>query len=225
MEKSATRAIIFGASGLTGSFVLHHALQNEKYNEVICFVRRAMDPGSPKQKNIITNFNDLHNYKDLFADADIFCCLGTTMKNVGGDRSAYYEADVARPLSIGKLASDAGAACLCVQSSMGANSGSFLFYNKIKGELEDKLKALPLRALYIFRPSLLTGPRKEKRTGELIGKYAMRVFDPLLIGPMKNMRSIPAEKVAKAMLHAAASGLRGNHLYLSGTIHRMADGY
>lgn len=217
------RAIIFGSTGLTGSFLLKYALEGNKYAEVICFNRRDIPASHPRQRNIISNFNDLDIYGDLFTGADIFCCLGTTFKQVQNDREAYYRSDVGIPLAAAKVAAERGASCYAVQTAMGADAGSSIFYNRLKGELEDGLSAMSLPALYIFRPSLLTGPRKEKRAGEKIGKILMQVLNPLLLGSLKKYRSIEAADVAKAMLNIAAKGEPGKHVYLSDAIQRIAD--
>lgn len=224
MASTKKRAIIFGSTGLTGSYVLHEALIGDRYAEVVCFNRRELPVSDPRHRNIVTNFNDLEIYSALFADADVFCCLGTTFKNVNNDREAYYEADVSRPLRAARLAADQKASSFVVQTAMGANARSSIFYNRLKGELEDKLSALPLHALYIFRPSLLTGPRKEQRSGESLGKWVMNFMDPLLLGPFRKYRSIAASDVAKAMVKAALAAKPGKQVYLSDAIQKLADG-
>lgn len=73
--------------------------------------------------------------------------------------------------------------------------------------MEEDLKKIGFNALHIFQPSLLLGNRNEKRLGEKIGEAIMRVFDPVMIGPLKKYRAIDAAKVAKAMLVAAQDPL------------------
>ena len=97
------RAIIFGASGLTGSTLLSLLCEQEYYSEVICFVRKQIHNIHDKQQNILTDFNDLESHAALFQHADVYCCLGTTNKNVNNDKEAYREADLYRPLRISKL--------------------------------------------------------------------------------------------------------------------------
>ena len=73
--------------------------------------------------------------------------------------------------------------------------------------MEDELKKLKYPSLTIFRPSLITGERKEKRAGEGIATVLMTVFRPLLIGPLKKYRPVAALSIAKAMLHYANEGI------------------
>ena len=51
------------------------------------------------------------------------------------------------------------------------------------------------------------GDRKENRVGEKIGILTFRLLSPLLIGPLKKMKPINSEKVAKAMIKIANENL------------------
>lgn len=218
------RAIVFGSTGLTGGYVLREALVGDRYQEVICFNRKDVPISDPRQQNILTTYKDLEMYGDLFQGADVFCCLGTTFKQVNNNREAYYEADVARPYAIARMAADHHAASCNVQTAMGANAKSSIFYNRLKGELEQKISTLRINSINFFRPSLLTGPRSEHRSGELLGKRVMQVMDPFLLGPFRKYRSIHAADVAKAMVRTALQAKPGVHIFLSDAIQRTADG-
>ena len=80
------------------------------------------------------------------------------------------------------------------------NSGTYLRY---KGEVEEELKKLNFTKLGIMRPSFLLGNRKEKRFGEKIGIFFFKLLSPLFLGPLKKMKPIHSEKVAKAMIKVA----------------------
>ena len=54
-----------------------------------------------------------------------------------------------------------------------------------------------------MRPSFLMGNRKEKRFGEKIGIFLFKLLSPLFLGPLKKMKPIHSEKVAKAMIKVA----------------------
>ena len=80
------------------------------------------------------------------------------------------------------------------------NSGAYLRY---KGEVEEDLKKLNFTKLGIMRPSFLLGNRKEKRIGEKFGIILFKLLTPILVGPLRKMRPIRAEIVAKAMVKLA----------------------
>jgi uncharacterized protein YbjT (DUF2867 family) len=85
-------------------------------------------------------------------------------------------------------------------SAVGANSKSKNFYLKLKGEVEDAVKAVGLKSVHIMRPSMLLGDRKEFRLGEKIGNPVMKAISFLL--PSK-YKPIHGRDVAKAMLVAS----------------------
>ena len=90
-------------------------------------------------------------------------------------------------------------------------------------EMEHAVKALPISGLHIFRPSLLTGPRSEKRLGERIGIVAMSMVAPLMVGPMRPYRPMPHDTLAKALLRTALKGSAGIHTHTYDGIRALAD--
>lgn len=217
------RAIIFGASGLTGSTLLSLLCEQEYYAEVICFVRKQIHNIHDKQRNILTDFNDLESHAALFQHADVYCCLGTTNKNVNNDKEAYREADLYRPLRIAKLLKANNGKQLLIISAMGADENARIFYNKLKGELQRKLIEMQLPCLHIFQPSLLLGDRREHRSGEKFATALMAFIQPMLVGGWRKYRAIHVKSVAKAMFVKAKQSGSGNHIYTSDIIQQIAD--
>jgi len=99
---------------------------------------------------------------------------------------------------------------------MGSNAKSRIFYNKVKGEIEQSLKALPFNSLLIFRPSLLLGDRSEKRVGEDIGKVVMKLIP--YIGPLKKYKPILGRQVANAMHKQAKLSHNGVQVFESSSL-------
>ncbi|MBL0130072.1 MAG: hypothetical protein IPP43_02225 [Chitinophagaceae bacterium] len=85
-------------------------------------------------------------------------------------------------------------------SSVGANSKSNNFYLKLKGEVEDAVKAVGIKSVHIMRPSMLLGDRKEFRLGEKISKGILPAFSFLI--PSK-YKPVHGKEVAQAMSAAA----------------------
>lgn len=217
------RAIIFGASGLTGSALLDLLCKTDYYSDVICFVRKQIHVIHDKQQNVLTDFNDFEQHAAWFNNADIYCCLGTTTKKVKGDKDAYREADLFRPLRVAKMVKQHGGNQFLIISALGADVNSSIFYNRLKGELQNMLQVLQLPALHIFQPSLLMGNRTEKRGGERIAQILMPLLKPLLVGRFKKYRGIQVTAVASAMLQIAKQQITGNHIYTSEIIQQIAD--
>ena len=87
------------------------------------------------------------------------------------------------------------------------HSGEYLRY---KGLVEEALKDLKFMNLSIIRPSFLEGNRKEKRFGEKIGIFIFKILSPLFIGPLKKMKPIRADLVARAMIYLSNNKIEQN---------------
>ena len=192
------KAILLGATGLIGDNLLAQLLNNTNYSEVLAIGRKKLNIEHPKLKELIVDFDHIDQYAaDITGDV-VFCCLGTTNSKTP-DKVQYKKIDYQYPLDIGSIAQNNGATAYHLVSSMGADATSSLFYPKTKGEVERDLKAIPFKSIYIYRPSLLDGNRKEKRSAERIMIGLMRFLNPILIGGLKKYRSIKIETFASAM--------------------------
>ena len=197
-------ALVAGATGLIGQELVDLLLQSDRYSEVRVLVRRPIEKQHPKLVSVVYDF-DQPDASQVQGD-DVFCCLGTTMKKAGS-KEAFAKVDHEYPLQIACLAKQNGAAQYLIVTAMGADPGSAFFYNRVKGKVEEDLKGVGFDALHIFRPSLLLGDRDEKRLGEKIGEKVMKIFDPVMLGPLRKYRAIEAAKVARAMLTATQDPL------------------
>jgi uncharacterized protein YbjT (DUF2867 family) len=218
MKQSAT---LLGATGLTGGFLLKELLEDADFSAVNILTRSPVDISSPKLQSTITDFNDKHQYRSDIGNPNvIFCCIGTTMKKVKGDKRRYREIDVDIPVDAAIFGAAAGVKKYVLISALGANSKSSIFYNNIKGQAEDGVISSGIPSIHIFRPSLLTGPRNEKRTGEGIAEKIMKIIDPFL----KNSKyhSISTEILARAMKNVSKSEETGVHYYTYKDILRLA---
>lgn len=191
-------AIVVGATGLVGSALIKLLCESEEYISVVAIARRKLDYEHPKLTVKVRSFDQLEE-KDIDFAHEIFCCLGTTIKKAGS-RKEFEKVDVSYPLQVVSLAKKCGIMHFIVVSAMGAKENSAIYYNRVKGKLEQELMALELPQLSIVRPSLLVGDRNEFRFGEKIGEWMLKILNPILIGPVKKYRSIEATQVALAMM-------------------------
>lgn len=203
-------AIVFGASGLIGSQVVSRLLKDNAFGMVKEVVRRAERPPHPKLKTIIADYDTLPDHQAQLSADIVFCCLGSTMKKTP-DMKAYYQIDHDYPLRAAFLLKDLSASQFHLVSSIGANPDSRNFYLRMKGETERDIEAVGFNCLYIYRPSLLTGQRREGRGREHFFASVMKIIDPLFIGSLKNYRSISGETVARSMIKTALVASSGIH--------------
>lgn len=190
--------LIAGSTGLIGSAAVHLALADARFARVISLSRKPLDLDHPKLEQWCAP--DLLNALQPQKVDAVVCCLGTTMRNVGGDRSKFIHVDKDLVLGLARWAKSQGVPVFAVVSAIGADPASRVFYNRVKGEMEEGLKSIGLPTLHILHPSILTGPRAELRTGERIGIAAMRLIAPLLPSRYKPM---PHDVLAKALLNSA----------------------
>jgi uncharacterized protein YbjT (DUF2867 family) len=210
-------ALIAGASGLIGSQLLTLLLASDRYAKVIVVGRRPVPLVHPKLEQRVIEFDQLEQHRlSLIAD-DVYCCLGTTMRQAGS-KEAFYKVDYLYVVKLAALTAANFAAQFLVVSAMGADANASIYYNRVKGEMEDAVRKTPFRAIHIFRPSLLLGNRTEKRLGELIGAVLLGLLRPLLLGPLRKYQPIEAATVARAMLSAAEEDGGGIRVHLSDEI-------
>ena len=195
-------ALVFGSSGLIGGHLLDQLIKNDNYNKIKLFVRSEIITNEPKIEIIKTDFNDLDNYNEDIKGDDCFFCIGTTKQN-SPDKNEYQKVELEIPKKIAEIAKINSVNSFIFISSIYANPKSSGDYVKFKGLVEEELKKLNFSNLGILRPSFLMGDRKENRVGEKMGILTFRLLSPLLLGPLKKMRPINSEKVAKAMIKIA----------------------
>ena len=215
MVSTNGRALLVGATGLIGRQCMELLCGSERYSEVIVLVRRETGYSHGKKKELVVDFDHVREIPDTFTCNDVFCCLGTTIKKAG-TRENFRRIDHDYPLSVARIAKDRGAQRCFIVSAMGANSASPVFYNRVKGDVENDLRTMAFESLHIFRPSLLLGKRQEFRLGERIAGFLSLLFSWFMRGPLRHYRPVKAALVAGAMVKAAESGDTGVQVHLSG---------
>jgi len=215
-------ALIAGASGLVGGELLRALLAAPEYDRVIALGRQSLDCEHPKLRSVQVNFAALDQIVGELGCTDAFCCLGTTIKQAGSPE-AFRAVDQTAVLAFAWLAQRHGAESFLVISSLGAHAQSRVFYSRVKGEMEAALAVLGFKYLAIFQPSLLVGPRVPPRFGEKVVACMLGLATPLLRGPLRKYRVIPAAVVARAMLRCAL-GERGSGVQVFPSDHIQALG-
>jgi uncharacterized protein YbjT (DUF2867 family) len=193
-------AIIAGASGLVGRFLLNDLLSRDRYERVIALVRSDLDVRSSKLSIARVDFGTLDSTApgDACAGADLFCTLGTTIKKAGS-QDAFRRVDQDAVLAFARWGLAHGARRFFVVTALGADAASPVFYSRVKGEVERDLASLGFAETHAFRPSLLLGPREELRLGEAIASRMAKPLGFLFRGPLSKYRPIEAERVAHAV--------------------------
>ena len=215
MATSTTSStILAGATGLVGSACLRLLLADPVFGRITVLTRRPL-PAALREPDTAGRLDErMVDFAELEALPDgvrwIVCALGTTIRKAGS-RARFREVDYDYPLRLAELGLAQGARHFLLVSALGANSRSRFFYNRVKGELEQALLALPYRSITILRPSLLVGPRSEFRPAEALGQRLGFLFPA-------SARPVAASAVAAALVSAAREDRPGQSIIPSAEI-------
>lgn len=198
---------IAGGSGLVGGELLKKLLADSAFGRVCSVGRRTLPLQQLKLTQATVDFADPATFASLAklpAPDVAFSCLGTTIKKAGS-KEAFRAVDHDAVLAFARAAKDQGARAFLHVTSAGADARSRIFYQAVKGQVEEALAALGFESLVALRPSILDGDRGDSRPLEKIGLSIGRALGPLL----GKYRPTPASAVAAAMVDAWKSGKRG----------------
>jgi len=204
-------ALLLGGSGLTGGHCLDYLLNDAHYSQVVALVRRPLPVEHPKLIQRQVNFDQLDDCLARIQTNDVYCCLGTTIKKAGSQK-AFYAVDFIYPAEIAKLSIANGAEQFLLISALGANPRSLIFYNRVKGEVEETIARYGFKGFYIFRPSLLLGTRRERRPSEEFWVNFSVGFLLFLKGLCKNTNPLKARLLPLQWLRLLKSSRWENEL-------------
>ena len=192
------KAIVIGATGLVGNLILKEVLSDNDFSEVRIFVRKPTGIINQKLKEFVSPMKDIVSLSSEIQGDVLFNALGTTIKQAGSQEE-QQRIDRDLPITFAKIASENGVRIMLNVSSVGANiNGGFYF--KTKAEIENGTEEFFPKTVFHFRSGLLVGKRKGFRLVEKIATGVMKAIYLILIGSSKKYRSMPADKLAKAMV-------------------------
>ena len=189
------RAIVIGATGSTGKFLVDELLEDAAYTSLTVFVRRSIGKQHPKLTEQIIDFSNIDSCKDLIVGDVLFSCLGTTLK-ASGSKENQIKIDFDIPATFAKLARENGVPSFVLLSAYGASAQSRVFYSQIKGKLEDKIAELGFPQYIIFKPGLLSRAGTD-RFGEKVMDNLLRFANSL--GLFRKFRPLPTNLLAKKL--------------------------
>ncbi len=203
------KALIIGATGATGKDLVTLLLNDNAYTEVHCFVRKPISITHPKLHAHVVNFETPEAWADLLHGDVAFSCLGTTLA-MAGSKEAQWRVDYDYQYAFAEHCKNNGVPTFVLISAAGATAQSKLFYNRMKGQLEDAVKALDFSCLLIFQPSILIRSNSD-RSGE---NFTVKVFKFLnKLGILKRYRPMPTNVLAQRMRREVATATEGVHTF------------
>lgn len=219
---SGNTALLLGGSGLIGRHCLDYLLKDEHYTQVEVLVRRPLSIEHPKLIQHLVSFDQLKDTLTKVQANDVYCCLGSTIKKAGS-KTAFHQVDFTYPLEIAKLSLTNGAEQFLLISALGANPSSSIFYNRVKGEVEEAIAQCNFQGFHIFRPSLLLGKRQERRPSEEFGQKIFQWFSFIFKGILRKYKPVEGKAVAFAMVQIAKEQRQGKQIFESPQIQSIYD--
>ena len=221
-DDDAATVLLAGASGLIGRALLDRLLAPGRSDRVAVLARRPLPGERARDPRLSIRIGDMAALAAAASGVrDVYLALGTTIK-VAGSEAAFRAVDFDLVVAIARAARSAGACRLAVVSALGADAGSRVFYNRVKGEAEDALAQLGYETLVVARPSLLLGDRaalgQPTRRGEVL---AARLLGPVLSWVPASVRPIEAKTVAAAMIAALDDANPGTRVLSSADLQRL----
>ena len=203
------KGLIIGATGATGKDLLAKLLEDDTYSEVHCFVRKPMSISHPKLHAHVVDFDTPDAWSDLLHGDVAFSCLGTTLA-VAGSKDAQWRVDYDYQYAFAEHCKNNEVPTFVLVSAAGATAQSKLFYNRMKGALEEAVKKLNFPRLLIFQPSILIRSNSD-RSGENFTVKAFKFLNKL--GILKRYRPMPTEILAEKMLSAVYNFPKGTFTF------------
>ena len=193
---SGFTALVIGATGATGTELVQQLMDDNQYTSVIVFSRRPLLVTNAKLTTHIVDFDNPQAWAHLVKGDVLFSALATTLKQAGSQKE-QYKIDYTYQYQTAATAAVNGVAKYVLVSAMGANAKSWLFYPRIKGELDNAASALPFKQIHIFRPGFLLRQPDKIRPMEKLGIAIIQFFNKF--GLFKSQRPLPVEVLAQKM--------------------------
>lgn len=199
------KALIIGATGATGKDLVTQLLADEHFDEIHIFVRRNVGVKHEKLRVHVVDFDKIEEWKDELRGDALFSALGTTIKQAGSQK-VQWKVDYTYQYEVAKAAKVNGVETMALVSSAWATAKSKVFYTRMKGQLEEDVKKLDFRSLYIMRPPSLI--RKDTdRFGERVSVKILLMLNK--VGLLRSIRPMPTSQVAHAMIVMAKQAKEG----------------
>jgi uncharacterized protein YbjT (DUF2867 family) len=178
---------------------------------VYAYARRDLsNPTATTKLNPLTS-TDTATWPGLFPRESkpriFFSGLGTT-KAQAGSLEAQRKIDYDLNLDLAKAAKEAGVETYVLISAGSANSQSSFAYVKMKGQLEDDVKALGFKHTVIVRPGLILGGRQDSRPAEFAIQSVAKLFR-MVTPALTDFWAQDAATIARAAIKAGVQCLEG----------------
>lgn len=205
-------ALVVGATGVVGSALVRQLCEmRPDYGRVLAWTRRPLHYSHPKL--FVEEEVDFDRMDKMPPERvqDIYCTLGTTLKQAGSEEE-FLHVDVGYPRLLAKWGRKAGAQCFVLLSAPWADTQSRSFYLRAKGMAEDAVRGARFRSFIIVRSPLIDGQREDFRPAELLGISLFQLFGNVLPQQLEKWRPMSGGAIASAILSVTQNPQAGEQV-------------
>lgn len=197
-----------------GTHILNALIANPSIDRIDTISRRTPQAAAAAQAKLTTFLSDdtsrwTAQLASLTPTPSIFISSFATTRGAAGGFENQYKIEHGLNVEMARAARDAGTKVYVLISSTGANTASSIPYSRMKGEIEEDVKALGFERTVILRPGLISGTREESRPLEAAARYVAGFAGKVHSG-LKDGWAQDAEVIGKAAVNAGVKALEGD---------------
>ena len=204
------RVILFGATGMVGGGVLRECLLDPEVTTVVSVVRRPGGQSHPKLRELL--HGDFHDFTPVERELGGFdaCFFALGISSVGLTEDAYRKitVDITRAAGTVLARMNPGMTFVFVSGAGadGTERGATM-WARVKGEAENVVLRLPIKASYVFRPALIR-PLHGIKSRTAAYRIGYTIAAPLLALLVRTLPKFATttEQIGRAMLTVARHG-------------------
>ncbi|RAK96138.1 uncharacterized protein BO80DRAFT_429386 [Aspergillus ibericus CBS 121593] len=206
---------LIGCTGMVGTHILTTLLNNPSIARIDTISRRTPQPATTAPQEKLTTFTSDDTTKwapqltTLTPPPNIFISAFGTTRAAAGSFETQYQIEHGLNVEMARAARDAGAKVYVLISSTGADKNSSFGYPRMKGEIEEEVKAMGFERTVILRPGLISGERQESRPAEAVMRCFAGWVGRIHSG-LKDGWAQDADVIARAAVNAGVRALEGD---------------
>ncbi|EYE92155.1 uncharacterized protein EURHEDRAFT_380522 [Aspergillus ruber CBS 135680] len=206
---------LLGSTGMVGTHILNSLLANTSIARIDTISRRTPQAASSAPQTKLTTFvaDDTSKWAPqlsaLSPVPSMFISSFATTKAAAGGFENQHKIEHGLNVEMARAARDAGTKVYVLISSSGANKSSSIPYTRMKGEIEEDIKALGFERMVILRPGIIAGQREESRPLEAVVRFVAGNVGKLHSG-LKDPWAQEADVIGEAAVNAGLKALEGD---------------
>lgn len=207
----SNKVLLLGTNGVVGQSLLNMILRDDFIESVTVLNQYPSNIKDERVKEIIVDFDHLEEHEAVFDVDCLFCCMGTNSKknkNLPASEAAQFEITI----KAAELARKHNVSQIHVVSTITSNPNSLIFYNRLKGEMDQKIIKLNFESTFIYRPAFITGKRSKLDIQKTIAWICAPIVDSILFGKLSKYKSINPKIIACSMLSHFESKIKGTYI-------------